>query len=73
MPLGSTTGESVITGHTATGATTSVYTIDAGQPLASVAVMVTGDDPAVVGVPDSTPADVNVNPVGSVPAVTAYV
>src|SRR5262249_59163186 len=38
-----------------------------------VAVSVTGKDPLCVGVPDNSPVDDSVTPVGSVPAVTLTV
>ena len=38
-----------------------------------VAVSVTGKDPLCVGVPDSSPADDSVRPVGSAPPVTLTV
>jgi hypothetical protein len=47
------------------------------EPSESVAVIVTVDDPAAVGVPDTVPAPaplgVRVSPAGSDPLVTAYV
>jgi hypothetical protein len=47
------------------------------EPSESVAVIVTVDDPAAVGVPDTVPAPaplgVKANPAGNVPLVTAYV
>jgi len=39
----------------------------------SVAVIVKLDAAAVVGVPDRTPLELNVNPVGKVPEVFVYV
>jgi hypothetical protein len=41
--------------------------------LESVAVTVKFDVPGIVGVPETSPADDNDNPAGSVPAVTANV
>ena len=43
------------------------------QPSASVPVTVTVELPAVVGVPERTPAELNVKPNGKVPVVTANV
>ena len=49
---------------------TIVYVMTPGHPFPSVAWMVTVDEPAVVGVPESRPADVSVRPAGSVPLAT---
>ena len=46
---------------------------DADPPAASATLIVKFDVPAVVGVPLSTPAELNVNPAGSVPDVADHV
>src|SRR5437660_1033474 len=43
------------------------------QPLASVALTVIGNEPVCVGVPERTPADDSVMPVGSVPLLSVNV
>ena len=43
------------------------------HPFASVAVTVIGNEPLSVVVPEKAPPDESETPVGSVPAVTAYV
>src|SRR6185312_14501886 len=61
---------------TATGAGSSIATVYACAPVtpkASVAVTVTGNVPAAVGVPPSVPDGERVSPAGSAPAVTANV
>ena len=74
VPLDNVAGSSVIAGHTGGGigaaAITSASTIVCAQPFASMPRMVNVDEPAVVGVPASTPADVSVSPAGSAPTVT---
>lgn len=73
MPVGNVAGDSVITGQTAGGAMIVAYTTLAKHPLASVPRIVVDDVPAVVGVPDTMPAVVSVNPDGSAPAVMVNV
>ena len=53
--------------------TTTVKLCVAFGSVPLVAVSVTGKDPLCVGVPDSSPADDNVRPVGSMPVVTLTV
>lgn len=48
----------------------SVNVSSAKQPFASVRRTVNVEVPLVVGVPESTPADVSVRPAGSTPPVT---
>lgn len=59
---------------TASGANTStVNCFDATRPSLSVTRTVNVDDPTTVGVPDTTPAELNVNPAGNDPADTDHV
>ena len=51
----------------------SVNDTDPVQPPAAVAVIVSGNAPACVGVPSSTPAAEKFIPVGSVPDVMLHV
>ena len=53
--------------------TTTVKACVAFGSVPLVAVSVTGNDPLCVGVPDSSPADDSVRPVGSTPLVTLTV
>ena len=66
IPFGSVLGESVIAEQIII-----VYARLPEHPLASVAVTVKVKLPPVVGVPEITPEDESVSPVGSVPVVTA--
>src|SRR5687767_13798828 len=59
-------------GHPA-GATVTVYERSPKHPFAAVARTVNVKVPAVVNVPDNTPAGVSVRPAGNAPAVTANV
>ena len=56
----------MITEHDA-GAITTAYVMTPRHPLPSVARITTEDELALLGVPASTPPEVNVNPAGSVP------
>ena len=74
--MGKNDGDSVITGHDGGGVGAAATMIvkerlaAVKQPAASVARIVKVEVPAVVGVPESTPAAVRVRPAGSVPTVT---
>ena len=69
MTVGSVVGDTVIVGQVIV----TLYARLPGHPLVSVAVTVNAYGPAAVGVPDRTPADDKVTPVGKVPNVVAKV
>lgn len=71
VPLASVLGVTVIAAHPA--AIVSVYAWLPVSPIESVTVIVKGNVPVWVGVPESTPAEESVRPDGSAPVVTAKV
>jgi hypothetical protein len=62
----------VITGDVAGAVTVMVMELDVALPAEFVACTVNVDEPPVVGVPDNTPAGLNVTPAGSAPEATDH-
>jgi hypothetical protein len=63
----------VITSDVAVAVAVMVMELDVALPAVFVACTVNVDEPPVVGVPDNTPAGLNVKPAGNAPEATDHV
>jgi hypothetical protein len=63
----------VITGVVAGAVAVMVMGLDVALPVVFVACTVNVDEPPDVGVPDNTPAELNVKPAGNAPEATDHV